>query len=179
MGNIKNCQFSAPGYANRAETCIGVGYGQDIDARTLESRRFTAFYSHVSTAESFYVELLFKTWPDYRSFNDWLSGYFDRVTDPTQSPLMPMWVDIQNSKRNFHKRGYPITAGEYGDEFGKIIYQMTIQFVAADDASVNAQIASRFTAPINDAVARNFAPSLLSDSVGTPILTPYNPNVPI
>lgn len=174
MGS-KNALITAPGYGTFQVTCLGLGFGQQLDASTLESRRFVAFYSHITTSEEWYINLRFKSWTEYDDFNAWLTGYFNRITDPTQTPLMPVWVNILNAKRNFQKRGYPVTSAEYGDEFGKIVYDMTLQFVTADEASLDPAIGSKYVPPISDAVARSFSPSLLPHYSGS-VLNPYNPS---
>lgn len=174
--SLVNLQLDAPGYSTWLLTCTGVGYGQQLDANTLQSRRFQAFYSHLATSEQWFVELHFKNWSDHNNFNNWLVGFYNRVTDPGQTPLMPMWATLLSKGSTFNKRGYPVTAAEFGDEFGKITYAMTLYFIAADDASLDSAIASKYVPPISDAVARAFAPIDLGlDPTRSQLLNPYNP----
>jgi hypothetical protein len=174
VGNHKtNCTLDAPGYGAYKLLITQVTYGKNIVANQTEARRFGAFYPQVATSGEWSVTAEFPTWAMCNNFMTWIAGYYNRVTDSSRSPLLPMTVSVPS--RQFRKMGYPALTAEFGDEFGKIVWTVPIPFVSASDPTITGNYASKFVPAVRDRVVSNsLAPSGTQSSA--PFRTPYEPS---
>lgn len=162
-----NCTLGAPNFGHYDLLVTGLGFGKSIVATEEEARRTKTFYTQVATSGEWFVEALFRSHREMSHFGLWLLGYYNRVIDPARAPLLPMSVTVRS--RNFQKVGYPVSTIDFGDEFGKVVYPMKINFASASEPAVTIARASKYVSPIRDsAVGRTMAPGGLQEPGYTP-----------
>lgn len=144
-----NCTLSAPGFGRYELLITSVAYGTSIVSSDSEGRRMKTFYTQVATSGEWYVETVFRSHSEMGNFGLWLMAYYNRIIDPgATSVLLPMTVSVQS--RDFYKVGYPVSTIDFGDEMGKILYPMRVNFVSASEPTVNSSFASRYVPPLRD-----------------------------
>lgn len=165
-----NGSLTAPGFGEYKIRVIRLGYGKSIVAKEAEARRFKAFYPQVATSGLWFVETVFTSHREMSDFGLWIVSYYNRLIDPYGSPLLPMTVRVPS--RDFLKVGYPTPEVDFGDQFARALYPMTINFVSGSEPEVTIAGASKYVPPVRDtAVGAAMAPS----GVQTPgvVLPPY------
>jgi hypothetical protein len=172
-----NATLAAPEFGHYDLLVTDLGFGKSVVTQPEgESRRYKTFYPQVATSGEWYIQTVFTSHRAMSDFSFWLISYYNKIIDPNGVPLLPMTVSVRS--RDFRKVGYPVTAVDFGDRFGQVIYPMKINFVSASEPTVTAAKASKYAPPLREsAVGATMAPGGLQVGGFTP--SPYTVGSPL
>ena len=167
-----NCTIDAPGFGSLKIMVDMLSYGKKVISNESEARRFKAFYPQIASSGQWVVRGVFPSWAQHHFFMSWMAAYYNRVTDTSRSPLLPMTVSVP--KRNFRRQGYPVLETKFGDEFGKVLWTVAIPFVSASEPTINRVYASKYVGSVIDrSVSNALTPAVTQD--GSRVLSPFDP----
>lgn len=126
----KNGLISASGYGSIGVQVIEVHLGMSIIANETSARRHRTFYPWKVTSSSFTMTVVHRSHDEYRRFNEWMSAYCIRLSEPG-SKVGPARVVIP--ARKFDRVCIPEGTFEFGRNWDDLARTQAVDFIGASE----------------------------------------------
>lgn len=158
--------LSAKGYGEKKVWVEGFEYGTTISVNEAQSKFGSTVYPRETSRSGFDVSLVFTSYKEWNSFNDWISKYIEQLSTKDDLGMMVLMVP----DANFARIGIPSRGVAFGDTSGQIIRRQVISFEGTSDPMAPGSDGSTSEPKIpDDWIAKQFFPT---GSMGTgPVLS--------
>lgn len=128
----KNCLIVAPGYGTIGTQVISIDLGMSVISNETGARRHRTLYPWKRTSSSFSMTVIHRSMAEFRTFNDWMRVYVERISDPNNNSVGPLRVILP--ARRFDRVCVPEGNLTYGRRHPEYTRRQDLDFVGASDA---------------------------------------------
>lgn len=122
--------ISAAGYGSIGVQVVRLDIGTSIISNETGARRHRSFYPWKVTSSSFGVRIVHRSYADFRAFNEWMSTYCIRLSEPG-STVGPARVVVP--VRKFDRVCVPQGPFQFGRNWDDVTHTQDLAFIGASD----------------------------------------------